>query len=166
MPKQIVFAAMTFLHDLATAIWIGGLITLGLTVLPTVRHTLGLGPQTRQLMDAIQRRLRVFIYISIVVLIVTGIVMSNRVAAYQGLFSFANAYSTTLSIKHVLVILMVVVALLRSVAVDRLRLEGPARERLSAALLMLNIVLGVLVLLASGYSAALSAGLPGAPQAP
>ncbi len=39
--KTIVFALITFLHDLFTAVWIGGLITLGLTVLPSVKKSLG-----------------------------------------------------------------------------------------------------------------------------
>lgn len=35
--KTIVFGLITFLHDLFTAAWIGGLITLGLTVMPSVK---------------------------------------------------------------------------------------------------------------------------------
>jgi putative copper export protein len=39
--QQIVFALITFLHDLFTAAWIGGLITLGLSVWPAPRKTRG-----------------------------------------------------------------------------------------------------------------------------
>ena len=39
--KQIVFALVTFLHDLFTAVWIGGLVTLALSVLPSARAVLG-----------------------------------------------------------------------------------------------------------------------------
>jgi len=38
-----VFAIVTFLHDLFTAVWIGGVITLGITVLPSAKKVLGNG---------------------------------------------------------------------------------------------------------------------------
>jgi len=158
MPKQIVFAIVTFLHDLFTVVWVGGLITLGLVVLPSARKVFGVGQETRKLMDAIQRRLSAFVYVSIVGLLVTGVLLSNRAPAFQGLFRFANPYSTVLAFKHLLVLLMIAVALLRSLAFRRA--SGPAQERLKVGLLFLNIALGILVLLLSGFSAALAAGGP------
>jgi uncharacterized membrane protein len=160
MPKQIVFAIVIFLHDLFTVIWIGGLFTLGLIVLPATRRALGMGPQTKQLMDAIQRRLRVPVYVSIVGLVVTGLLLARRSPGFAGLFQFGTPYGTVLSLKHVLTLLMVAVTLLRSVALPQIDLNEPSRQRLKAALLFLNIALGVLVLLLSGFSAALSAGGP------
>lgn len=162
--RQIVFAVMTFLHDLFTVVWIGGLITLGITVLPSARKVLGMGPQTKQLMDAIQKRLSVLVYVSIVVLIVTGLLLSNQSAAFQGLFRFNNPYAIVLSLKHILVLGMVAVAVLRSVALARrVGPPGPGQEKqekLKMALLFLNIAMGILVLLLSGFSAALAAGAP------
>lgn len=159
--QQLVFALVTFLHDLFTAVWIGGLITLGVTVLPSARKVLGMGPQTKKLMDTIQRRLSVLVYVSIVGLVLTGLLLSNRSPAFQGLFRFSNAYSTVLSLKHVLVLAMIAVALIRSLALGRQRGPStPSQEKLSAGLLFLNIALGVGVLLLSGFSAALSAGPP------
>jgi len=159
--QQIVFALVTFLHDLFTAVWIGGLITLGLTVLPSARKVLGMGPQTKKLMDAIQKRLSVLVYVSIVGLVVTGILQANRASEFQGLFSFDNNYSTALSLKHVAVIGLVAVALYRSLVLGRRNgPPTPAQEKLSARLLFLNIVLGVGVLLLSGFAAALGSGPP------
>lgn len=156
MPKQIVFAIVTFLHDLFTAVWIGGLITLGLSVMPAAKKVLGKGPQMKQLMDAIQRRLSVLVYVSIVGLVLTGVLLGNRSPAFNGLFHFGNAYSTVLTIKHVLVLAMIGIALYRSLALGRRRGPStPSQEKLSAALLILNMVLGVAVLLLSGFSAAL-----------
>ncbi|MEA2007801.1 MAG: hypothetical protein U9O54_01665 [Chloroflexota bacterium] len=152
--QTIVFAIVTFLHDLFTAVWIGGLITLGLTVMPSVKKVLGKGPQTKKLMDVIQKRHSVWVYVSLVGLVLTGLLQSNRSAAFLGLFSFGNAYSAALAIKHILVLAMIVVALYRSLA-----LEGkltPSQEKLKAVLMMLNIVLGVAILLLSGFTAALS----------
>jgi len=159
--QQIIFALVTFLHNLCTVVWIGGLITLGVIVLPSARKVLGVGPQTKELMDTIQRRLSVLVYVSIAVLVLTGLLMANRSPAFQGLFTFGNAYSTVLALKHILVLAMIIVALFRSLVLGRWDgLSSQAREKLKAGLLFFNIVLGILVLLLSGFSAAFSAGPP------
>ena len=162
MPTQtIVFALVTFLHDLFTAVWIGGLITLGLTVLPSVKKTLGKGPQTKKLMDAIQKRHGVFVYVSMIGLVLTGLLQANRSSVFQGLFSFDNAYSTILTLKHILVVAMIVIALYRSLVLGRKSgASTPSQEKLKAGLLMVNIVLGIAILLLSGFTAALSSGIP------
>ena len=154
MPQQIVFAVVTFFHDLFTVIWIGGLIVLGGVVLPAARKTLGTGLQTKALMAAIQKRLGVLVYISIAGLLVTGVLLSRRAAAFEGMFRFGNTYSLVLGIKHVLTLLMIAVTLLRSVILRRV--TDPALEKLKALLLFLNLALGILVLLLSGFSAAFS----------
>jgi putative copper export protein len=158
MPRQVVFAIVTFLHDLFTAVWIGGLITLGLTVFPAARGALGKGPQMKRLMDTIQKRLSVLVYVSIVGLVLTGVLLSNQAPAFSGLFRFGNAYSTILTLKHLLVVAMIGVALYRSLVLGRQRgPTTPSQEKLSAGLLFVNVALGVVVLLLSGFAAAFSA---------
>ena len=154
MPKTAVFAIVTFLHDLFTAVWIGGLITLGLTVLPAARQVLGKGPQMKELLATIQKRLSVLVYVSIVGLILTGVLQAQRNPAFEGLFAFGNAYSTALSLKHIVVVVMVGVALFRSLVLGRRERQTPSQERLSVGLLLANLVLGILVLLLTGFSVA------------
>ena len=156
--KAIVFALVTFLHDLFTAVWIGGLITLGLTVMPAAKKVLGKGPQTKKLMDTIQERNSKWIYVSLVGLVLTGMLQANRSPAFQGLFNFGNAYSATLAIKHILVLAMIAIALYRSLALGSV--STPSQEKLKASLLVLNIILGVAILLLSGFVTALSSGIP------
>lgn len=161
MPKQIVFALITFLHDLFTVVWVGGLITLGLTVLPSARSVLGMGPQTKQLMNEIRNRLSKLVYVSIAGLVLTGLLLSRRSPAFSGLFSFGNSYSTILTLKHVLILAMVAVALYRSLVLGRR--TGPStpdQEKLSAGLVLFNSLLGLVVLLLSGFTAALATGAP------
>jgi uncharacterized membrane protein len=180
LANLFVFAGVTFLHELFTAVWIGGLIAMGLAVLPAAKNLFGLSPQTKQIMEAVQRRLRVLVYVSIVGLIVTGVLMSRRSPQMQGLFSFANSYSVILALKHLLVILMVAVALVRSFIFGRGSAasevqKGPreagvapeaagskpstasAKDRVSVLLLLVNIVLGIGVLVLSAAVAALAA---------
>ncbi len=155
LTKQIVFAIVTFLHDLFTVVWIGGLITLGITVMPSIKKVLGMGPQTKKLMDAIQKRLSVLVYVSIVGLLLTGLLQARRNPMFQGLFSFGNPYSTVLTLKHILVLAMIAVALYRSLVLGRRNgPPTPSQEKLSAGLLFLNVILGVAILLLSGFSVA------------
>ena len=158
MAQQIVFALVTFLHDLFTVLWVGGMITLGLVVFPSARRVLGQGVELKRLVQAIGRRLSVLVYVSIVGLVLTGVLLSRRAVGFQGPFSFANAYSAILSVKHMLVVLMVVVAIVRQAAQRRAPRGLP--EKLGAGLLLLNVALGIVVLLLSGFSAAFSAGPP------
>jgi putative copper export protein len=111
-------------------------------------------------MSAIQRRLSTLVYVSIVGLVGTGLLMSRRSPAFQGFLNFGTPYATALSLKHLLVIAMVAVALVRSLGLRPTQDNvSPSRERLSGGLLLLNVVLGIAVLLLSGFTAAF-AGTP------
>lgn len=157
MPKPIILAIMTCLHDLFTAVWVGGLIAQALVILPSVKSSLGPGPESRKLLAAIGQRQSVLVYVSIVGLLVTGLLQARASGAFLGLFSLGNTYSTVLTIKHVLVVAMIAVALYRSLALAR-RGGVPGQERLGVALLLVGIGLGVAVLLLSGFTAVLAAG--------
>jgi len=154
----VVSTLVTFLHDLFTAVWIGGLITIGLSALPSARQVLGKSAQTKKLVDTIQKRQSLLVYISIAGLAITGIFMARQTLKFAGLFSLANTYSIGLSVKHILVLGMIVIAFYRSLVLGR---NGgpstPDQEKVSARLLFANILLGVAVLLISGFLAALTA---------
>ena len=156
--QTIVFGLVTFLHDLFTAVWIGGLITLGLSVMPAIKKILGKGPETKKLMDTIQKRNSVLVYASMVGLVLTGLLQANRSSAFLGLFSLGNTYSAFLAVKHILVLAMIVIALYRSLALSKTNTH--AQEKLKAALLILNIVFGISILLLSGFATALSSSVP------
>lgn len=155
--KIIVFALVSFFHDLFTAIWVGGLIVTAISFMPSVKSTLGASPQTKKVMSEFQNRQSIWVYISITGLIITGLMMSNRSPEFGGLFNFSNAYSITLSLKHILVLVMTSIALYRSLVLGREKgSSSQAKERLNARLLLINIFLALAVLLTSGFAAALS----------
>ena len=156
--QTIVFGLVTFLHDLFTAVWIGGLITLGLSVMPAIKKILGKGPETKKLMDTIQKRNSVLVYTSMIGLVLTGLLQANRTSAFLGLFSLGNTYSAVLAVKHILVMAMIVIALYRSLALSKVTTH--AQEKLKAVLLILNIIFGVSILLLSGFATALSSSIP------
>lgn len=157
MTNPAIPIAILFLHNLFTAVWIGGLITLGLVVLPVTSKTLGKGAKTKELIDKIQNRLSVFVYISMLGLAATGMLLAKRAPQLEGLFSFANGYSTVLAIKHIVVILMVVTAFSRRFILrqtgDKLR---PRLRKAGLGLLFANVLLGIVVLLLSAMSAVMA----------
>ena len=148
---------VTFLHDLFTAIWIGGLIVLGGTVLPAIKKQ---KQQYKELSKNIQKRLNTIVLVSIVGLWITGILLANRSTAFTGLFSTSNTYSLAMAIKHSLVIIMTALALARTWLVIRSKKASePMMEKRGATILVCNIGLGIAVLLLSAYTATI-ANLP------
>lgn len=155
--QTIVYALVNFAHDLFTAIWVGGLLVFALTVIPSARSALGAGPQTRKLMDTLQKRQSWLALVSMAGLVLTGLLQARRAADFAGLFSWANPYSAVLSLKHLLFVGMVAIALIRRFALRTSEDQpNPKGEKTKAILLYVNAGLGVLVLLLSGFNAALA----------
>lgn len=146
---------VTALHDLAAVVWVGGLVALGLVVLPAVKVTLGRGPQGLAVIDAVQKRLHPLVWVSMAVVIVTGLLQARSTQLFAGLFSTANPYSSLLTAKHVLVLLMIATGLYRSLALVRGKDRSPGRVRMATLLLAVNVCLGISVLVLSGFLAAL-----------
>ena len=159
--KIIVFALATFFHDVFTVIWMGGLLITVISFMPAVRETLGAGPPVKKVMQAFQKRQSVWVYISMGGLIVTGLMLSKHSSQFEHLFAFNNTFVALLSIKHILVILLICLSLVRALILGQSRSNiTPQKEHLSRMILILNILLAVAVLLASGFMAALDTPLP------
>ncbi|MGM0687929.1 MAG: hypothetical protein ACQET3_13225, partial [Promethearchaeati archaeon] len=95
--------------------------------------------------------------ISILGLFVTGVLMSNFAPLFQGYLSIANQYSFILTLKHVTVGLMIIITFLRNWLTSAKKTkEKPGQPRITAILLIVNLFLGLVVLLLSGWTAALT----------
>jgi putative copper export protein len=157
MQIPIMLGTVKFLHELFTTIWIGGLILMTFVFLPVVRMKLGLGPETKSLVDSIRSRLSKLVYISMIGLLVTGMLLSNQSPLFGGYFSSGNEYSLLLTIKHILIGIMVILNVLRSQAIPRANgIEPDKEQKLNALILILNTIIGVVVLFISGYLSALN----------
>jgi uncharacterized membrane protein len=116
MPSKLIgFAIISFLHDLFTVIWMGGMMVTLFAYTPAVKEALGAGPQMKKVMGAFKKKQRIWVWVSMAGLIITGILMSRRSPDFVQWFSFSNPYSIALSIKHIIVIVMVGIALYRSI---------------------------------------------------
>lgn len=160
--KIFVFTLMSFLHNLFTVVWMGGLIVTAISFLPALKDALGPGPQVKKVMMAFQKRQSLWVYISMAGLIATGLVMTHRSSDFEHLFGFGNPYSVALSLKHILVIVMIGIALYRTLVIGR-NPTGmtPEKERLNLRLLLVNVALAVIVLFISGLVAAFNSSLHG-----
>jgi len=148
-------AIIAFLHDLFTATWIGGMIAIGLTFRPALVQVLGQTPQTKKILNLMQKRQSVLAYTSMIGLALTGILMVKGNPNFLGLFHFGNPYSNLLSTKHLLGIVMIILALTRTLVLSKGK-STPQRAKLSAILLYINIALGVIVLLLSAFCATMT----------
>ncbi|MCE7743418.1 MAG: hypothetical protein GOP50_13285, partial [Candidatus Heimdallarchaeota archaeon] len=140
-----------FLHEIVTIIWIGGLLILVLVIMPVLKKQLK--PDEFQIFNKkIRSRLSIFVYVSIVLLLVTGILLSNQSTLTSRLFSFENTYSILLSIKHILYFLMVAIAVFRGTILDRMKkMNKEVKQKLSQILLLSNVIFAVAVLFLSSY---------------
>ncbi|HUE75745.1 MAG TPA: CopD family protein [Chloroflexota bacterium] len=117
-----------FVHIVAAMVWIGGMLFLALAIVPVTRHLPAV--QRSALLGAIGRRFRTIGWISLALLIVTGIVSTSfRGVAWESVLSGAilgSWFGQVLAIKLVLV----AATLAMSAAHDFV--VGPASVRVSA----------------------------------
>ena len=155
MANPIIPGIIRFLHDGFTAAWIGGLILMVMIILPTLKRFFDSMEQREKFLKLLQKRLNILVYISIIGLTVTGILLSRQSPNYQSAFSFANTYSVLVSVKHILIIFMVLITLTKSLILDRLKTQTPTIMRFRLIMIIFNLLLGIAVLFLSGYSSAI-----------
>ena len=143
---------------LATVAWIGGLVALVVIVLPAARRTLN--PDSYALLlEQIQRRLDPLAWLSLAVLLVTGLFQLSANPNYEGFLNFSSRWAFSILIKHILFFGMIGVSAyltwgilpsLRRIAMLQAKgIETEDAEKLQAResfLLRINLILGLLIL--------------------
>lgn len=156
MQKLLIFGVIKALHDVFTALWVGGMLTTALCFMPILKKYSGKPPGSKSLLAEYQRRLRIIFLISVVGLWITGILLGNRSVAYDGFLSFSTTYNSLITIKHLLILVMMVVGVFRGFVLgSKIEEFQPKQQKRYAGLLMFNALLGIVVLIISGISAAL-----------
>jgi uncharacterized membrane protein len=147
-----------WLHMLATVAWIGGLVAVVILVLPAAKNTLQ--PETyANFLGQIQRRLDPLGWMSLAVLLATGLFQMSANPNYEGLLSISNRWAATMLLKHILFIGMIAISAymtwgllpgLRRIAMQQAKgMDAQSAEQLQkreTLLLRINLVLGVLIL--------------------
>lgn len=148
-----------WLHMLATVLWIGGLALLSLLVLPSARKTLDIQAYA-DFIDDLRRRLDSLGWLSIAILLASGMIQMSASEHYEGFLSIKNLWAGAILVKHLLFSLMVGLssyvtwvilpglrksALLRAMGKESADFE--TLQQRSILLMQVNMVLGIGVLL-------------------
>lgn len=137
-----------WLHMAATVVWIGGLFYQSVVLAPALASV----EDPAALLERLQKRFQPLAWLSLAVLVGTGLVQMSANANYEGLLSIANPWSQAIFAKHLAIGLMLLVAAYQTwVLQPRLAREamlGAAEgsRRRFARLAQINLVLGILVL--------------------
>jgi uncharacterized membrane protein len=141
-------ALSTWLHTLATIVFIGYYLFTGLIYLPVLERQMR--PNAlRNLLEQISARLRPFFGGSLLIFLVTGTHLTLINDNYLGLGNFfANPWSILIVIKHVLVLAFVALAVFSERAfLGQISDQKPEALRQFRWAVNINVILGVLILL-------------------
>lgn len=111
MDNPVLQITFDFLHLMATITWIGGMFYNFLVLLPSVNSTLD-AKTAGILMKSVFKRVRIIVYVSLLVLFVTGIPMKISSEYYVSIINFDTSWEIVLFIKHVFVALMALLAII------------------------------------------------------
>ena len=98
---QIIIALCVWLHALGTVILIGHYLLLSTIYLPVLAKNNG------PILSEISKRSRSWMYISLVIFMVTGIVLILVDPNYLGVGNFSNPWAMLMLVKHILVVGMI-----------------------------------------------------------
>lgn len=109
MDNLFVKTLLDVLHIIATIIWIGGMMINFMVIRPVASKTLD-PASFAKFNTAMMKRFRILVYVSIVILGVTGIPMKIVSEHYAGIISFEHSWGIVSFIKHILYGLLLVLA--------------------------------------------------------
>jgi uncharacterized membrane protein len=101
--SQFLLSLSTWLHALATVIMIGHYLLLSLIYLPALAKENGGG----QILSAISKRSRMWMYASLAVFAVTGTHLTFVDSNYLGVGDFGNLWTVLMLVKHLLIMAMI-----------------------------------------------------------
>jgi len=103
--SQIIFSLFTWLHAIATVVFIGHFLLLAVIYLPAFAKQKPeiAGP----ILSDISKRSRSWMYVSLLVFMVTGIYLMIVDPNYRGVGDFGNAWAAAMLVKHILIVAMI-----------------------------------------------------------
>ena len=104
--SEILIAISYWLHTLATIIFIGHHLLLSLIYLPVLSKKES-GDGSKVSLSEISELSRVWMYISLLIFIVTGIYLTLADSKYLGFADFGNVWGILMLVKHLLILGMI-----------------------------------------------------------
>lgn len=154
MENQALIAVINWIHLLAAVAWIGGMFANFFVYLPAVRSVLD-PPVIGKLMGTVMKRFKVMIYISMGILLITGMILSFTGEETLGYSALERNRSVLILGKVILYVVMSVLAIIafESLApgVARLAQKGPSpklarKQRTQIRFAVTGFILGIIVL--------------------
>lgn len=152
--SELLLIVTTWVHLISAVVWIGGIFFILYVALPAAKQAI---EQPGKIMGPISKRYVPMANISIVLIIVSGIIMSFASHNVSGLIALSSLWTQSLFVKVLIVCLMACIhfyrGLLLTPGIARLTSEGGHAERieklqrLSLTLVNVNFILGTVVLL-------------------
>ena len=152
--KEVLLVLGVWIHLFASVVWIGGIFFILFVALPGAKETL---EQPGKLMGALSKRFVPLANISILLIFVTGIIMSLSSHSLSEITSLSSAWSQALSVKIMIALIMTGIHFYRGLVlaqkIAKLTAEGGHSEkvsglqRLSLNLVKVNFLFGLTVLL-------------------
>jgi len=153
IPQWVLLVAFWF-HMIATIGWLGYLSAISIWIMPTLQKTLN----AKEYFDWISKsnnRLGIISWISISVLIMTGLIQMSANENYDGLFILSNNWALAIFIKHIVFFGMMIVSAyiswkihpdLKRIALLKVTENKPTNEKEVITrlhrLMTLNLILG------------------------
>lgn len=145
-----------WLHMAATVVWIGGLFFQSAILHPSLDGKSS-NNEALRLLRRVRRRFQPLSWLSLAVLVGTGLIQMSASPNYQGLLGLGNRWAAAIFVKHIVIVLMVGAAALQTwVLHPRLERSLMTRDqsetydedaaRLDTRLTNLNLALALVVL--------------------
>ena len=104
--SEMLTALSTWLHALATVVFIGHFVLLALIYLPAAKDKPYI--EFGAILGEFSKRSRVWIYVALLIFMVTGIHLMLVDPNYLGVGNFHNLWSILMLVKHILIVGMIV----------------------------------------------------------
>jgi putative copper resistance protein D len=155
--QEILLVVGSWIHVFAAVVWIGGIFFILFVALPGAKETLD---QPGKLMGALSKRFTPLANISILIIFVTGILMSLLSHNLSEITHLNSLWSQILSLKIVIALTMTGIHFYRGLVLtpklSKLTAEGgqskkvSSFQKLSLTLVKVNFLIGLTVLLLTG----------------
>lgn len=159
-----------WLHMIATVIWLGGLTTVALFVLPFIQKEISPG-ERETLLSGLQGFLNPVGWSCLVILVGTGLFQMSAHPSYDGFLAIDNAWAVALFLKHIIILLMVTamgfmtwfvipglkrIALKQKLGKDFSQSELKKFRNQEKFILLANLILAIFVLIFTAWARSVS----------
>lgn len=154
MSDLLIQTLVRSLHNIFTSIWIGGMLFMILTFLPVIRTEIADKNMQGEVITEVLIRQSRWVYVGILILAGTGLLMTRLSGKKNEFLDFDNPYAIVLSIKHIFMIVISLIAVIRSTIFREVALSrNRTKKKISMALLIINSLLGIVIIILSSFNA-------------